>query len=46
LEPEPGTEAAWQHEIAERIARYDAGAVRSIPAAEVFAQLGQIAPRR
>jgi putative addiction module component (TIGR02574 family) len=29
-------EAAWDAEIRERIARYDAGGVQSIPAAEVF----------
>ncbi len=33
------TEAAWDKEIRERIARYDAGEVRSIPAVEVFAEL-------
>ena len=30
---------AWDSEIRERIARYDAGGVRSIPAAEVFAEV-------
>ena len=33
------TEAAWDKEIRERIARFDAGEVRSIPAVEVFAEL-------
>lgn len=32
-------EAAWDKEICERIARYDAGGVKSIPAAEVFAEV-------
>jgi putative addiction module component (TIGR02574 family) len=40
---EPATSAevdgAWDTEIQARIARYDAGAVGSIPAAEVFAQV-------
>lgn len=46
LEPEPGAEAAWQAEIAQRIARYDAGESRGISAGEVFARLRQIAPNR
>ena len=32
-------DTAWDAEIRERIARYDAGGVKSIPAAEVFAEL-------
>ncbi len=36
---DPGIEAAWDREIRERIAAYDAGQVRSIPAAEVFRSL-------
>jgi putative addiction module component (TIGR02574 family) len=32
-------EAAWDAEIRRRIARYDAGEVRAIPVAEVFAEL-------
>ena len=41
VEPEPSleTEAAWDREIRERMARYDAGELRAIPAAEVFAEL-------
>lgn len=38
-EPSPETDAAWDREIRERIARYDAGEVQAIPAAEVFAEL-------
>jgi putative addiction module component (TIGR02574 family) len=30
-------EAAWESEIADRLARYERGEARSIPAAEVFA---------
>ena len=44
LEPEPGAEAAWEAEIARRIARYDAGESKGISAGEVFARLRQIAP--
>lgn len=44
LEPEPGAEAAWETEIARRIAQLDAGEVQSIPAGEVFARLRKIAP--
>jgi len=41
VEPEESTEteAAWDKEIRERITRYNAGEVRSIPAVEVFAEL-------
>jgi putative addiction module component (TIGR02574 family) len=46
LEPEPGAEAAWEAEIARRIARFDAGESQAIPAAEVFTQLREIAPDR
>jgi putative addiction module component (TIGR02574 family) len=42
--PEPGAEAAWESEIARRIARFDAGESESIPASEVFAKLREIAP--
>ena len=46
LEPEPGAEAAWEAEIARRLARYKAGESKPIPAGEVFARLRQIAPDR
>ena len=40
LEPsEPDATAAWDEEIARRSAELDAGHLRSIPAAEVFAEL-------
>lgn len=41
VEPEVSaeTEAAWDLEIRDRIARYDAGGVKSVPASEVFAEL-------
>jgi putative addiction module component (TIGR02574 family) len=41
VEPEASSEvdAAWDAEIRDRIARYDAGAVKGIPAVEVFAEL-------
>lgn len=35
----PEIEAAWDNEIRDRIARYDAGGARSIPATEVFSKL-------
>jgi putative addiction module component (TIGR02574 family) len=38
-EPSPETDAAWDQEIRERMARYDAGQVQAIPAAEVFAEV-------
>ena len=44
--PEPGAEAAWDAEIAHRIARFDAGESQPVPAGEVFARLRQIAPGR
>ncbi|MGB8356134.1 MAG: addiction module protein [Chthoniobacteraceae bacterium] len=37
-EPELGADAAWEAEIARRIARFDAGGSRTIPASEVFAR--------
>jgi putative addiction module component (TIGR02574 family) len=46
LEPEPGAEAAWEAEIAQRIARFKAGESKPVPAGEVFARLRQIAPDR
>ncbi|MGH7939042.1 MAG: addiction module protein [Chthoniobacterales bacterium] len=42
--PEPGADAAWEAEIARRIARFDAGESRAIPAAEVFTKLPEIPP--
>ena len=38
-DPEPGADAAWDEEIARRLARYDRGETKAIPAAEVFASL-------
>ena len=43
-EPEPGADAAWETEISQRIARFDAGQSQSVPASEVFARLREIAP--
>lgn len=41
VEPDanPEIDAAWDNAIRERMTRYDAGEVRSIPAAEVFAEV-------
>ena len=44
LAPEPGAEAAWEAEIARRIASFRADESKTIPAGEVFARLRQIAP--
>lgn len=46
VEPESdeGAESAWDAEIKRRIAAYDAGESKPIPAEEVFARLRQIAP--
>ncbi len=44
LEPDPGAAEAWESEIAQRSARFDAGESRAIAAAEVFARLRKIAP--
>lgn len=46
LEPEPGAEAAWEAEIAQRIERFKSGDSKPIPAVEVFAKLRHIAPGR
>lgn len=46
LEPEPGAEAAWEAEIAQRIARYRSGESQPIPAGEVLARLRMIASSR
>lgn len=43
-DPEPGADAAWDAEIANRIARFDAGESRTIPASEAFARLRKITP--
>lgn len=43
-DPEPGADAAWDVEIARRIARFDAGESQTVAASEVFARLRQIAP--
>jgi len=45
-EPEPGADAAWEAEIAQRIARFDAGQSQTVPASGVFARLREIAPGR
>ena len=48
IEPDSpaSTDAAWDEEIERRIARFDAGESRVIPAAEVFARLSEIVPTR
>ena len=46
LVPEPSADAAWEAAIASRVARYDAGESRGIPAGEVFERLRKIAPVR
>jgi hypothetical protein len=43
-DPETGADAAWDTEIANRIARFDAGESQTVPASEVFARLRKIAP--
>lgn len=43
-DPEPGTDAKWEAEIARRIALFDAGKSQTVPAAEVFVRLREIAP--
>ena len=45
-EHEPSSESAWETEIRQRIARFDAGESQPIPAADVFARLREIAPGR
>ena len=45
-EPEPGADAAWEAEIAQRIARFDAGQSQTVSASEVFDRLREIAPGR
>jgi len=41
VEPEPSGDhdIAWDQEIRRRLARYDAGEARTLPASEVFAEL-------
>jgi hypothetical protein len=46
VEPEPGADAAWEAEISQRIARFDAGQSQSVSASKVFARLREIAPGR
>lgn len=46
LEPEIGAAEAWQQETERRIRNYDLGLSKTIPAAEAFARLAKIAPRR
>jgi putative addiction module component (TIGR02574 family) len=46
LEPEVGAAQAWQKEIERRIQNYDQGHSTTIPAAEAFAKLANIATRR
>jgi putative addiction module component (TIGR02574 family) len=43
-DPDPGADTAWDSEIAQRITRFDSGEVQTVPAAEVFDRLHQIAP--
>ena len=42
----PCPDAAWDAEIRSRMERYDAGESASIPAADVFRRLREIAPVR
>jgi putative addiction module component (TIGR02574 family) len=42
-DPEPGADAAWESEIAQRIARFDRGESQTASASEVFARLREIA---
>ena len=44
--PDPTAEAAWDAEIARRVARFDSGESQTVPAAEVFARLREVAPER
>jgi putative addiction module component (TIGR02574 family) len=44
--PNPDAEAAWEAEIVRRMARFDAGDSKGVPAEEVFASLREIAPDR
>ena len=42
--PSPEVDAAWEKEIARRIADFDAGKTQSVSAAAVFTRLREIAP--
>lgn len=47
VEPEEGEvdhDAAWDAEISRRMAEYDAGKSKAIPATEVFAEARRLAP--
>lgn len=44
VDPDPDAETRWEQEIAQRIARSDAGETVAVPATEVFARLQRIAP--
>ncbi|CAN5641221.1 hypothetical protein BH20VER1_BH20VER1_29060 [soil metagenome] len=46
LDPDPGADAAWEAEIARRMADFDEGRTQGVPAEEVFARLREIAPGR
>lgn len=46
LDQESGAAEAWQQEIERRIQNYDQGLSKTVSAAEVFARLAKIAPRR
>ena len=43
VEPEASVDVdgAWDSDIRERMARYDAGATRSVPASEMFGEVGR-----
>ena len=43
-DPDPEAETRWEQEIAQRIARSDAGETVPLSAADVFARLQRIAP--
>jgi len=43
-QPSPEIDAAWEKEIARRIAEFDAGGVQTVSASSVFARLREIAP--
>jgi len=45
-DPEPGADSTWDVEIANRIARFDAGESQTVPASEVFSRLCKIAPKQ